>query len=242
MSKEAITHGRFLMVSAKNAKEAAILAGSKLTELIRGESEVLLLLSAGSSFRLLQYIDHSMLGPHITCGVIDERATADPEFNNFINLEKHDFFDLAEARGVVFLESVPKQDETAEALAARVERSWRHWKATHPCGNVVAVLGVGDDGHTAGIFPARKSTFKRRFETPNWVHGYDEPKIPRFPRRVSATATFLVEVVDAAIFFAVGEAKREILREVMKTSRGRSRVPARVLHSMKKVILFSDTI
>jgi len=66
----------------------------------------------------------------------------------------------------------------------------------------VVVLGVGEDGHIAGLFP-RHRALKECDKT--FVHFNDSPKPP--PDRMSASPT-LVTGADLSVVLALGEAKR----------------------------------
>jgi len=53
-----------------------------------------------------------------------------------------------------------------EKLAHRYESSLFEWAKKHPEGKIIATMGIGFDGHTAGImpYPENPETFARLFE------------------------------------------------------------------------------
>lgn len=66
----------------------------------------------------------------------------------------------------------------------------------------VVVLGVGEDGHVAGLFPRHRSLSVPGL---NFIHFHDSPKPPA--GRMTASVG-LIEGADLSIVLALGEAKR----------------------------------
>ncbi len=53
----------------------------------------------------------------------------------------------------IFSAACPGPGKPWTALAQRMEKNLRAWKNQNPQGKIIATLGIGADGHTAGIFP-----------------------------------------------------------------------------------------
>lgn len=66
-------------------------------------------------------------------------------------------------------------------------------------------MGIGQDGHTAGIFPGDHGF---DFDGDVWVVGYFVPKeVNQYQERVTVTNTYLQTEIAQAIVYAVGEEK-----------------------------------
>jgi 6-phosphogluconolactonase len=79
-------------------------------------------------------------------------------------------------------------------------------------------LGIGDDGHTASLFPGDPALD----ETERWVVRVDRPGLP--PRHPRLTLTFpVLNAARRAIFLVSGASKREALGRMLG---GDMRVPA----------------
>jgi 6-phosphogluconolactonase/glucosamine-6-phosphate isomerase/deaminase len=129
-------------------------------------------------------------------------------------------------------------EETSEEVRIQWEVSLRVWKSVHQDGVVLATMGVGLDGHTAGIFPRvpevdmSGESLIVAYTLPEGTHQYAE--------RITTTFTFLMEWVDEAIVYVVGEEKREVFMRLEKGTETREEMPACVFHEMRSVKLFTD--
>ncbi len=206
---------------------------------------VLLLLSGGSALACMN-ISPLCRGSVGAVSMLDDRVTRDPQNNNFLQFTTTDFYRNCVQVGWEIIPTVPERGEGAAALARRIARAWRAWLAAHPSAKIVAVLGMGEDGHTAGLLPGARGT---RFEealfsegSSAWVAPLLLPKgITVHPRRITATAAFLQKKVDHATLYAVGSKKCRRLRQALneKACR-RARLPVCVIHSMREVQVVTD--
>lgn len=221
----------------------AATAGRRLTELLsEGEQPILLLLSGGSAFEPLKYTE-SHSADLLTVTVLDERFSADPEINNFLQLRRSAFTANAHTRGCQFIETVPREGETLPQFASRFEDSLRSWRNKNAGGSIIATVGIGEDGHTAGVLPMQHDAvrFASLFvETQRWIVGYEaiSPSVHRL--RVTVTLSFMIVHIDHAVVFAVGASKCPIIEKVLKGGAALHECPALVLHSLRDAILITD--
>jgi len=195
------------------------------------DKSILFLVSGGSALKVLDYIDPNVLNKNLIVSVLDERLRTIPEASNFFQLSQTKFYKEAQKRGVKF---VPI-NEWPPLLASRV---------------VVALMGIGLDGHTAGImpFPENPNKFKELFELPlggptaKWVVSYNAGDKNQYPHRLTATITFLKEKVDHAFVYVSGENKKLILNKILEQSGEIYKYPARVIHDIKSVGLYTDLL
>jgi 6-phosphogluconolactonase len=112
--------------------------------------------------------------------------------------------------------------EAAEAYESVLRKVFRPEPDRMPRLDLI-LLGIGEDGHTASLFPG--SQLLR--ETRRWaVPVFDAPKPP--PVRVTLT----LPVINSArhvIFVAAGPGKKSILSEVFRPDLGRPRLPAELV-------------
>lgn len=219
-------------------------ARNLLTSLLnkREGRAILFLCSGGSAFELLHDISPECFSSALTIGVIDERYSRDEAVNNFAQLQKTDFYKVAVRAGAHTIDTFPRADETLEMLARRFEGELKGWMENNQSGLMVATMGIGEDGHTAGImpFPEDRATFSALFEDSDvWVRGYDAGKKSKYPLRITTTITFLKEI-DHSIVYCVGENKREALMRVFADTGTRAETPSRVIRDIKNVMLFTD--
>ncbi|MFO7292211.1 MAG: 6-phosphogluconolactonase [Acidimicrobiia bacterium] len=115
-----------------------------------------------------------------------------------------------------------------------------HFEATlrslHPDGRAdLILLGMGDDGHTASLFPgtAALDAPESRWYVDNYV-----PKLDA--HRLTATYRFL-RAAHRILFLVTGEAKAPALRQVLEPADGEEVLPARgVLGGDAEVIWMVD--
>jgi len=195
------------------------------------------MLSGGSAFEMLPHVDAEALGPHITLSVLDERFSTDPYISNFSQLSRTEFFARVTESGAQVI-STEITEETSEEAAVQWEVSLRVWKSVHPDGVVLATMGVGPDGHTAGIFP---HVPEADFSGESLVVAYVVPEgVHQYRERITTTFTFLTEWVNEAIVCAAGEGKREVLAQLEEGTSTREEMPASIFHEMQSIALYTD--
>lgn len=204
---------------------------------------ILLLLSGGSAFRILDYVNAAMLDQRVTIGVLDERYSEDSQINNFAQLQSTAFAAVAKQRGAQFIPSSVAAGESLDDLARRFRDQLTTWSKSHPESKIFATMSMGPDGHTAGIMPhpENKALFKRLFDDDKqWVIGYDAAGKNEYRYRVTVTLPFLRTEVDAAVVFIGGDSKRAALERVVAEQGMLAETPARIYREMRHATIFTD--
>ena len=229
------------IIRTKDSNEATEKASLRLNGILDAHAHVptLLLLSGGSSFKLLDNI--TVFPPNFTVGMTDERFSQDLTINNFAQMVETSFFTKAQDKGSYFIDTRVQPGEYVEIFAKRFEDTLLSWRKEHPGGRIVITQGVGSDGHTVGIMPYAKeqSIFEELFERKSLVVGYDAQNKSEYPLRATITLSFL-RMVDHSVLYMVGKEKKKAL-SLMLSMKGMLReTPARIIHEMKEVHIFTD--
>jgi 6-phosphogluconolactonase len=100
----------------------------------------------------------------------------------------------------------------------------------------LVILGMGEDGHTASLFPGESESLVKDTAVYRAVTAVKPP-----PRRITLGYAPL-RVARQLVVLASGKGKEAILREVLnQISLGALKLPlARVLHGHKNAVVFSD--
>ncbi len=219
-------------------------AGEVLTRILKESPEApkLFLISAGSSFKVLDFVEID-LAKNLTIAVLDERFSKDPDVNNFSQLSRTDFFKEVLENDIPFIDTKVGEKETITHLKVRFQEGLKKWKKENPKGEIVALVGIGEDGHTAGVmaFPENDKFFEDLFcDKDEWVVAYDAKGKHKYALRVTVSLDFLRNKVDKAIIFISGENKKEALEKVLRDEGNLHEIPGRVIQEMKDVVLFTN--
>jgi len=204
------------------------------------EEAVLLLSSGGSALKLLNEVREERISGRLTLIALDERYSDETHVNNTLQIKATQIYPVLAMKGARLIELVPTDGESLAGLSKRFEEELVEWRGRNPEGKVVATLGIGTDGHIAGMnpYPEEKEKFEELFMGEKWVVGYKGNLVPA--ERVTVTWRYLWDEVTQGLVYVVGEEKREAMEGLMDREGEIWRVPARGLWQMKKVEVFTD--
>ena len=202
--------------------------------------DVLFLSSGGSAFSVLDRIQDDVIGPYLTIGLLDERFDPENKITNYAQLRKTLFFKKAVQRGCRLIDTSTKKGQTMEELATYYELEIRRWREQHPKGAIIATIGMGPDGHTAGImsFPEDINKFHDLFEGEQFIVAYDAHEKSTLRFRVTATITFL-RYVDIVGVFIVGKEKGKMLHEVLE-NKDLFKYPGSIIKTLARGAVYLD--
>lgn len=220
-------------------------AGEVLSNMLKDcrDNTILLMLSGGSAFELLEFFDSSLLGKHITISVLDERLSADPTINNFAQLKQTSFYNTAVEQGCSFIDTEMQPNDNLESLRNRFQKAILSWRKKYENGIIIATLGIGTDMHIAGTmpYPEDEALFKDLFEDTDSIFvSYDAGEKNKYPLRITPTNHFLRSGIDHALVYVVGVSKKQSLSRTLMTKELLHRSPSRIIHKMKNVTLVTD--
>ena len=126
---------------------------------------------------------------------------------------------------------VPTELPTAEASAEAFATVLRRLCSGDPPVFDLILLGLGDDGHTASLFPGTAATrVLDRSVTVSEGKGME---------RITLTAPVL-SAARRVVFLVSGEGKREALRRLMDPAESPERTPARLVRPHAPVLVLAD--
>lgn len=137
-------------------------------------------------------------------------------------------FDRKQARTLPVLEAGRSLAETTEHYQELAKRTFQD------SDTVIALFGVGADGHIAGILPGSPAA---NADDEAWAAGYETKGFTRL------TLTFTaLRHVDVAYAFAFGEAKRAALSKLRSADIPLDEQPAQLLKRLPEAYLYSDQL
>lgn len=211
-----------------SAEKGAYLFGLELQKHLQEGAQVLWLVSGGSNIPLEVGIMNSLpddLTVHLTIMPIDERYG--PEGHPNSNVKQLYDAGFYSKRAVFYapLDSRPLEETVANyARAVQV--------ALDNTTRVIAQMGMGADGHVAGVLPGSPA-----LTDPNLVTAYQGPDYMRLTLSMTA-----LRQVDEVYMFAYGHEKRAALDKLCDDFTSIEEQPAQVLRELKEVYIYNDQL
>jgi len=206
------------------------------------DQPLLFLSSGGSVLALLEYIPQNLLSKRLTVSTLDDRFSHKPSANTFAQLSATSFFERAKAAGARVIDTTPQMNETLEQFGRRIDATFKQWQQEHETGVVAATMGMGADGHTSGImpYPNEPEEFDALFcRTDAWVVGYNAGNKNEIPDRATTTIPFLTGHVRHAVMLIMGKEKKSAFERLCAMEGSICKTPARVVHDMNDVQIFT---
>ena len=198
-----------------------LISGAARTITERATDGTSIALSGGSTPKPLYEIlgrDGDLRERRITWVVVDERYVPlnDPQSN--AGMIQHTLFTNGIAPHHRFLRFKTELDDPA-ATAYEFEREWRE---LHLSDLDIVILGMGDDGHTASLFPHTRALAEEdRLAVANYVPKLDAERL-----------TLTVPVLNAArevLFLVAGPGKAKTLAAVLEGPEDPEHLPAQLI-------------
>ncbi|MCA9362671.1 6-phosphogluconolactonase [Candidatus Kaiserbacteria bacterium] len=233
--------------------------GETLTAAIqKHDGDVVVLLSGGSALDVIEHLDvpcgecrtpESTSSNKVTnqkicslpeCRTIfmmgDERGSREPEVNNTLQLKAR-YPEHAATKCLI--ETIPEETESLVNFATRIEKTFLEKIAALQNVKIFMILGMGPDGHTAGIFPLPERSFAE-------VYRDDLTYVPvhleglTIDSRASLTPAWILAHVDQIFGYVAGESKSMMLESLIHESKPLHERPAELMKLHKRADLFTD--
>ena len=169
----------------------------------------------------------------------DERAVPPDHPNSNFRMAKEamlDKLDVPPARIHRIKAEGPDLDRAAREYEAEIEKTLGRVAGVvpRPPHFNLFLLGMGEDGHTASLFP---STAALR-DTRRWVVSHEVAKLSA--KRITMTPP-LINAAHFIMFLVAGAAKADVLAQVIQGPRDEERLPAQLIHPLTgEVMWFID--
>lgn len=215
-----------------DAAKAATELGGRLETELRAGKDVLWLVTGGSNIPLSVQVMRSLpaeLLPRLVCLLADERyGIPGHSDSNWQQLADAGFLERGAQDGLPILPAALIPDLTLEDTCTQYEAVVS--RAFDEADVIIAQLGIGGDGHIAGILPRSVAVDSDRL-----VAGYDSG----IYQRVTLTPKALRRV--AAVYsFVYGETKRDALARLKAGEQSVNEQPAQLLKSLPESHIFTD--
>lgn len=243
-----------LIITDTPAKEV----GEHINTIIHEHSgDVVCLLSGGSALAIIEHIHPGKECAHQSCHdeqsrsekvlcarsecrtifmMGDERVSREQKTNNYLQLKN-----LYPNHPVLAntLDTTPLENETAKDFAYRIEKTFSDVlvKLSNP--KIVAVLGMGTDGHIAGIFPMDEKAFRQTYQD-DVTYAPVDPQGLIIDSRASITPTWLLTYADIVLGFVCGSSKKNILIDLNTNDKKLFERPAELLKLHRRAIVYTD--
>ena len=222
--------------TCETAQQTVDLATSKLTSSLESalaiQKKILLLLSGGFNLKIIDQIDKKLLNhQNITSYVLDERFSKDPSLNNSLQIKE---------KGINVNLTVPNDQESLLEFADRFNTELEAWLEQNPDGEIICTLGMGPDGHIAGIspMPEDQAKFEEIFNQDRLIVGYVGNLSPA--ARVTTSPNFLAKI-NLFIALILGEAKKPVFDDFINKRTQPNFHPVQLLHKLSgQTIVFTD--
>ncbi len=218
-----------------------------IAQIIRGaESQpVLVLYSGGSGLKVMQYLYEALVDVdlhQVIFAPLDERL--DIQYSNAKAFAEMESARLFMERGATLVDIGDVKDGLI-AVADRYEEQIKDLieDIQDHEGVIISLLGMGTDGHTAGMFPYPEDMnfFEETFlTTSQFVVGYDVGDKNQYPERITLTLAAL-EQADYSFVYVTGAEKEAVLKRAFGEGKI-AEIPARLWKDLPKVKIFTNCV
>jgi 6-phosphogluconolactonase/glucosamine-6-phosphate isomerase/deaminase len=217
----------------------AKLAGEHISNLIeQHDGDVVCLLSGGSALDIVEYITDPKKSECRTIFMMgDERGSRDAKINNSRQLlERYPNHYVTDN----LILTVPEASENLENFTSRISETFSAeiLKLKNP--KILQVLGVGSDGHTAGIFPLPKETFTETYDRPDVCIVPVHLEGLRIDSRASVTPNWILTRPDELMVYIVGAGKNRILQSLIQETKEIHERPAELIKHHTGTTVYTD--
>lgn len=209
-----------------------------ITGVFQQKKRVLIFLSGGSSIKLYLKLSNWIskqkdIGRYLTFAQVDERFRPEGSKNN-VNAEvikDTGLWKICKVGNIPYylISQEGSLEKAVDEYNQTVERLFKVYDYK------IAVLGIGENGHTAGLLPG----YRQKWDLPRFVAGYENNG--KFKKRISLTPKAL-KGLDYVMVIALGDNKRNLVEKLLKKGKDIDcdKFPAAIIKNMKNTNLYTD--
>lgn len=208
-----------------------------IKELLKTQDKIILGIPGGSSvsglFRLLKENYSLLPWENIHIFMIDERiVNPDDKFCNF-KQAKEAFIGELLLKNIINRKNIHPYNMKPELQDYGVGKYREELMSLGGIYDIV-ILGVGEDGHIAALFPNHHSLYN---ESENFIIMHDSPKIPL--KRFTVSKKLLLKAKTAITFF-LGENKKNTYKNYLNKNLGIKNCPVKLMNQIKKSYIITN--
>lgn len=212
--------------------------GEHLTKIINEhDGDIFCLLAGGSALDIIEFIQPMYKNECRTIFMMgDERVSGVSTENNYLQLA-YRYRDYRILEHVI--DTSAQEKESTQAFSQRIQKKISETLSELKNVKVLTVLGIGNDGHTAGIFPMDRTDFLATYPR-------DQTYVPVVLKslelnfRASFTPQWILDNSQEIFVYAVGEAKAEMLYTLMTDNKAIHERPAELIKQHVNVHVYTD--
>lgn len=213
-----------------------LLANDLSTWIQSTESKTVACLCAGgSALKIFDAITDEVVKRRTIFMMGDERVSREPSINNYDQLKAR----LGATFESFTVINTSFYDEDGQVYVARLNSQVKTFlEKKYP---IINILGIGEDGHTAGIFPLSKESFEKQYRdkgiyVPVHIEGLT------IDSRASLTPSFITNHAQAIFVYAAGEKKRAVIERLKGAREDTSihELPASIVLRHPHATLYTD--
>ncbi len=220
----------------KNSEDPAAAAGEHISNYINAQGkQVLCLLAGGSALKIVDYINLASEQKRRTIFIMGDERVGEASDNNYHQLQEY-FSEFIAHHTVIDTSNVLK--ETPENFASRISKQIEKIFSEEHSVATITVVGIGNDGHTAGIFPLPVDKFSEMYKE-------DMTYVPvhlqslTIDSRASITPSWLLKC-DELIGYVSGIEKTAILNKLLHEKHEINDMPAQILKLHRNSYIYTD--
>ena len=212
--------------------------GDRVTAIINEhDGDVLCFLSGGSGMSVVEHIQPIYKGECRTIFMMgDERVSRVPSANNYLQLTKrYAGFRILDHTIDTSIKPDERSSEFSVRMSTEIEKIISETKNV----KIISVLGIGTDGHIAGIFPLERGAFQDTYQ-------HEQTYVPvrmkglEFNFRASLTPSFILHKVSEIFVYAAGANKTDILYLLLGEDKSTHERPAELIKQHINAHVYTD--